>query len=278
VPKLSARERASLPDRAFAYIGPKGERRLPIHDEAHVRNALSRFERVRFEDDGARERARLRLLQAAKRFGIVPVGFITGQLRVERSDRGDLSTLPTGSVTFLLTDIEGSTALLRKLAGGYAAVLRDVRGTIRTVVRRHGGLKVDAHGDEYFSVFEQPGPAVTAAIDIHRALHERAWPGDLPVRVRAGIHTGRPTLTDSGYVGLSVHMTARICAVGHGGQIIISGKTRTAVRDSMPSGVRIRDLGQVRLAGLGRREALYQVSAPGLPARFPSLRTNEPGA
>ncbi|MEA2550341.1 MAG: hypothetical protein QOE25_110, partial [Actinomycetota bacterium] len=159
-----------------------------------------------------------------------------------------------------------------------AGVLRDVRGTIRTVVRRHGGRKVDATGDEYFSVFERPGPAVAAAIDIHRALDDRAWPGDAPVRVRAGIHTGRPTLTDTGYVGLAVNTTARICAVGHGGQIIISEKTRAAVRDAMPAGVRIRDLGRVRLAGLARTETLYQVSAPGLPSRFPSLRTTAPDA
>ncbi|MEP7059619.1 MAG: adenylate/guanylate cyclase domain-containing protein [Actinomycetota bacterium] len=272
--KLSAGERAGLPDRAFAYIGPKGERRLPIHDEAHVRNALSRFERVKFEDDAARERTRLRLLRAAKRYAIVPVGFITGQIRTEGSDRGsDLSSLPTGSLTFLLTDIEGSTILLRQLAGAYGGVLRDVRGIIRTVVRRHRGRKVDAHGDEYFTVFERPGSAVQAAIDIQHAMHERTWPRDLSVRVRAGLHTGRPTLTESGYVGIAVHTTARICSAGHGGQIIISGKTMIATRDLMPAGVTIRDLGQVRLAGLGRAVALHQVCAPGLPTRFPSLRT-----
>ncbi len=96
--KLNARERASLPDRSFAYIDSGGRRRLPIHDEAHVRNALGRFERIRFEDDAAREKARRRLLIAAKKYGIVPVGFITGQLRSERSDRSpDFSTLPTGA-------------------------------------------------------------------------------------------------------------------------------------------------------------------------------------
>ena len=120
--KLSARERSELPDRAFAYIDAGGNRRLPIHDEAHVRNALGRFERVKFEDDSARDRARRRLLNAAKRYGIVPVGFIAGQLRSERSARTpDYSTFPTGVVTFLLTDIEGSTMLLNRLGDGYAA-------------------------------------------------------------------------------------------------------------------------------------------------------------
>src|SRR5206468_3397263 len=187
--RLSARERASLPDRAFAYIDPEGRRRLPIHDEAHVRNALGRFERVRFEDDLARERARRRLLNAAKKFGIVPVGFITGQLRSERSDRSpDFSMLPTGAVTFLLTDIEGSTLLLSRLGDGYAPLLKDVRGVIRNAVRRCGGHKVDAHGDEYFSVFEHAAPALEAAVDIQRSLREQIWSDGVDVRVRAGIH------------------------------------------------------------------------------------------
>ena len=143
--RLSTRERAKLPDKAFAYIDGDGHRRLPIHDEAHVRAALGRFERVRFEDDAARERARRRLLNAAKKYGIVPVGFITGQLRSERNARGpDFSTFPTGTVTFLMTDIEGSTLLLRELGEDYAAVLKDVRAIIRSAVRRCGGRKVDA--------------------------------------------------------------------------------------------------------------------------------------
>src|SRR6266576_2870790 len=130
--RLKVTERASLPDSAFAYIDSRGRRRLPIHDEAHVRNALARFGRVSFENDAARERARKRLLNAAKKYGIVPVGFITGQLRTERRfGAADLASLPTGQVTFLLTDIEGSTALLRQLGEGYPAVLNEVRRIIR---------------------------------------------------------------------------------------------------------------------------------------------------
>jgi class 3 adenylate cyclase len=271
--KLSARERASLPDRAFAYIDSEGRRRLPINDEAHVRAALGRFERVRFENDAARERARRRLLIAAKKYGIVPVGFITGQLRSERSDRSpDFSTLPTGAVTFLLTDIEGSTLLLGRLRDDYAPLLKDVRGIIRNSVRRCGGYKVDAHGDEYFSVFEQAAPAIETAVDIQRSLRERAWPGDVDVRVRAGIHSGRPTLTDSGYVGLSVHTVARLCSVAHGGQIVVSGKTKAAVMGSMPAGIRLRSLGRRPLAGLSQSEMLFQVHAEGLLTGFPPLR------
>src|SRR5512132_3774328 len=127
--RLVASKRARLPASAFAYVDSQGRRRLPIHDEAHVRNALGRFDRVAFEDDAAREKARRRLLVAAKKYGIVPVGFITGQLRSERSP--DFSAFPTGTVTFLLTDIEGSTRLLGLLGEGYAALLMGGRGLIR---------------------------------------------------------------------------------------------------------------------------------------------------
>jgi class 3 adenylate cyclase len=270
--RLSSRDRASLPDRAFAYVDSEGRRRLPIHDEAHVRNALGRFERVTFEDDAARERARRRLLNAAKKYGIVPVGFITGQLRSERVDR-DFSTLPTGSVTFLLTDIEGSTLLLGHLGDGYAALLKDVRSIIRNAVRRAGGRRVDAHGDEYLSVFEHAAPAIESAVSIQRSLSERIWPNGVDVRVRAGIHSGRPTLTDTGYVGLSVHTVARLCSVAHGGQIVVSGKTKVAMAGSMPAGIRLRSLGRHPLAGLSQSEALFQVHAEGLLTGFPPLRT-----
>src|SRR6188472_1379531 len=115
MPLLSGRDRARLPDKAFAYVDSSGERRLPIHDESHVRNALSRFNQVVFEDDAARNRARTRLLTAAKRFGLMPIGFVTGQLRAHGS-----RDLPKGTVTFLMTDIEESTALMLKLEERYS--------------------------------------------------------------------------------------------------------------------------------------------------------------
>jgi class 3 adenylate cyclase len=275
VAKLTARERAKLPERAFAYVDAKGRRRLPIHDEAHVRNALARFDRVPFEDDAARDRARRRLLLAAKRFGIVPVGFIDGQVRSERSIRStDLSSLPTGTVTFLLTDIEGSTGLLRQLGQSYAPVLREVRSLLGASVRRAGGRKVDAHGDEFLAVFARPAPALVAAVEIQRALTERTWPRGLEVRVRAGIHGGRPMLTETGYVGLSVHTVSRVCSVGHGGQIVVSAQTKAAAAGAMPAGMRLRTLGSHRLAGLPRAAPLFQLEAKGLGMRFPPLRTS----
>ena len=263
--KLSARERADLPDRAFAYIDSQGRRRLPINDAAHVRNALARFGRVAFEDDAARDRARQRLLNAAKRFGIMPVGFIDREIRGKSS-----VVLPTGAVTFLLTDIEGSTALLQQLGDDYAGLLRDVRASLRRSVQVAGGHTVDAHGDELFAVFEQPEAAVLAAIEMQSALRDGAWPGKASVLVRAGIHAGRPTLTDSGYVGLSVHTVARICSVAHGGQIVISSQTVEGI--AAPTGVTFRSLGEHRLAGLPHAHELFQVHMKGMRTRFPPLR------
>jgi class 3 adenylate cyclase len=272
VAKLTSTERAGLPDRAFAYIDARGRRRLPIHDEAHVRNALARFDRVEFEDEAARERARRRLLNAAKRFGIVPVGFVAAQLRPDRGSP-DFSSLPTGSVTFLMTDIEGSTRLVERLGDGYAAVLRDIRAAVRAGARRNGGRRVDSHGDEYLLVFERPEAAILAAVEIQRALALRSWPEDLECRVRIGIHTGRPTLTESGYVGVALSTVSRVCFVGHGGQVLVSGQTRTALGSAAPTGARFRRLGSRRMPGLSAPVSLYQVVADGLAASFPPLRT-----
>jgi class 3 adenylate cyclase len=266
VARLSSRDRANLPDRAFAYVDSTGRRRLPIHDAAHVRNALARFDRVVFESDEAKDRARQRLLSAAKRHGIMPVGFLTSQLRAARG-----AVLPSGAVTFLLTDIEGSTGLLHRLGDGYADLLRSVRRLTDDTVRSHGGARVDAHGDEYFAVFDRPAAALAAAVAQQRALAEHPWPAGLDVRVRAGVHSGRPTLTDSGYVGLSVHAVARICSVAHGGQVLVSGQTVAAVGE-LPEGLGLTDLGSHRLAGLPGEERLFQVVAAGLGQQFPPLR------
>jgi class 3 adenylate cyclase len=228
---------------------------------------------VPFENDAARERARKRLLNAAKRYGIVPVGFMASQIRSERgAGTRDFSSFPAGSVTFLLTDIEGSTPLAGRLGDGYAGLLRDVRSIIRDAVRRCSGRTVDAPGDEYLSVFERPHPALEAAMHIQRSMRERPWPDGIDLRVRAGLHSGRPTLTDGGYVGLAVNTVARVCWVGHGGQIVISSQTKAAVERSMPAGVRFRSLGRHRLSGLTDPVKLYQVHARGLATDFPPLR------
>lgn len=383
--RLDARKRARLPKSAFAYVDARGHGRLPIHDEAHVRNALARFNQVAFGDEAAREGARKRLLNAAKKYGIVPVGFITGQLRSERThaaagrlvielgrhgapgqlerrlrsvlrdptlavlywsdaagayrdgegrpvalpaeadhravtylerqgrpmtalvhDRKvledpaltetvlaavrfvvekerlhgqiaatstDAAALPTGFVTLLMTDIEGSTRLLNRLGDRYGALLNGVRGLIRTAVSRSEGREIDARADEFFAVFERPAAAVHAAVEIQRAVERRAWPDRLAVRVRVGIHSGRPTLTDAGYIGLAVHTAARVCATARGGQVVASADTKTAAEGSTPGGVTFHSLGRRRLPGLPAATALFQVRAPGLRARFPGPGT-----
>jgi class 3 adenylate cyclase len=269
VPPLSAKERAQLPNSAFAYIDSRGRRRLPIHDAAHVRNALARFSQVAFEDDDARDRARSRLLRAAKRHGIMPIGFISAQLQPQRK-------LPTGHVTFLLTDIEGSTELLGRLDDRYASLLTDVRRRVRAAVRHAGGREVSARGDDVFAVFEGAPAALNAALAIQRAMDAGGWPGGVEVRLRIGLHRGRPALTDTGYVGLSVHAAARICFAAHGGQIVMSSAVRAAVLESLPDGVSLRGLGAWRFRGLREPVDLFQVAAADLLADFPPLRSAVP--
>jgi class 3 adenylate cyclase len=272
--QLGAADRARLPDSAFAYVDSRGRRRLPIHDAGHVRNALARFNQVAFEDDAARDRARKRLLNAAKKFKIVPVGFITNQLQSERelARRGDEPALPSGFVTMLLTDIEGSTGLVHRLGDRYGELLERVRALLRdTAIVSHGHV-VETRADEFFAVFEQPVAALSTALTVQREL--RAWPsaGDEDVRVRVGIHSGYPRLAKANYIGMAVHAAARICNASHGGQIVVSGDFRTAVGTPLPSGVRLRKLGTYALRGLPDDVELYQVVAKGLPSRFPPLR------
>jgi class 3 adenylate cyclase len=269
MPPLRAKERAQLPDSAFAYIDSGGRRRLPIHDAAHVRNALARFSQVAFEDEGARDRARTRLLRAAMKHGIMPIGFISAQMQPERK-------LPKGHVTFLLTDLEGSTELLGRLGDQYAPLLADVRRRVRAAVRQAGGREVSARGDDLFAVFERAPAALEAALAIQRAMDAGGWPGGIDVRLRIGLHRGRPELTATGYVGLSVHAAARICFAGHGGQIVMSSAVRSAVLESLAEGVSLRSLGAWRFRGLPEPVDLFQVEAADLIADFPPLRSAVP--
>ena len=274
--RLAPAERSNLPDRAFAYVDSRGRRRLPIHDESHVRNALARFGRVEFESDDARDRARTRLLAAAKKFKIVPVGFIAGQLQAERALPPNTSEhpLPSGVVTLLMTDIEGSTTLVQRHDTHYATLIEDVWTALRASVAAAGGHEVEARADEFFAVFESPRAAVDAAADIQRALPRRTWPGDAQVRVRIGVHSGYPTSTKQNYVGVDVNTTARICAVGHGGQIVVSANTREAVKATAPTGLGFRALGTHQLRGVVAPVSLFQVAAAGLTSKFPPLRTS----
>jgi class 3 adenylate cyclase len=270
--RLDSTNRADLPNSAFAYVDSHGRRRLPINDEAHVRNALARFSQVKFEDERARERARKRLLNAAKKYGIVPVGFITGQLQSERELGQAIARepvqLPDGFVTMLLTDVEGSTELVRRLGDRYGELLVDLRAILRETAIRHRGEVVETRADEFFAVFERPASAIETAVAIQRELRTRTWPDQLDVRVRIGIHSGFPTLTEDNYIGMPVHTAARISAVAHGGQILVSADTRDAAREVTTDGVRFLGVGRFRLRGLPEPVSLYQVAAKGLAVRF----------
>jgi len=276
VPPLDSSTRAKLPNSAFAYVDGQGQRRLPIHDAAHVRNALARFGQVTFEDDDARERARVKLLRAAKKFGIVPVGFITGQLDSEREHgrrrAREPVSLPSGFVTMLMTDIESSTALVHQLGDSYGTLLDDVCGIVTKSVERGHGHLVEARADECFAVFESPAAAIDAAVTTQRELQGRTWLDGVHVRVRIGIHSGWPTRTDTNYIGMAVHTAARVCDAGHGAQIVVTGDTREAVKGAVPEGVRFRALGTFRLRGIPEPVPLYQVATKGLPTRFPAPR------
>src|SRR5262245_10464673 len=161
--------------------------------------------------------------------------------------RADVS-FPQGTVTFLFTDIEGSTRLLQALGDGYADVLADHRRTLRAEFARHGGVEVDTEGDAFFVAFPKASDALAAAAAVREALAEG------PIRVRMGLHTGEPTVTEEGYVGIDVHRAARIAAAGHGGQILVSQSTRDLVGAD-----RLRDLGMHRLKDLAAPERLYQL-------------------
>jgi class 3 adenylate cyclase len=272
---LDAKKRASLPNSAFAYVDSKGNRRLPIHDEAHVRNALSRFNQVKFESRDAKERSFRRLLKAAAEYGIAPVGFVTRQLReAGRSD--ETAELPSGLVTLLLSDIEGSTGLVQELGPGYPDLLDEVRRVIREVVDTHQGYEVDARADEFFAAFARADDAIAAALAIQRAMDGLSGSGGHRVRVRIGIHSGSPAVTDTGYVGLPVHVLARVASAGHGGQILIT----TAARDEVGAGLgdlAVRSLGRFLLQGLPAEEELIQVWASGLESDFPAPRVADSG-
>ena len=174
-----------------------------------------------------------------------------------------MTRLPTGTVTFLFTDIEGSTKLLRDLGDHYAKVLADHRSALRAAFAQHGGVEVDTQGDAFFVAFARPSDAVAAAASAQRSLEAS------PVRVRMGIHTGQPTCTDEGYVGIDVHRAARICAAGHGGQVLVSRATRVLLEPANE----LRDLGEHRLKDLAEPEWLFQLILADRTEQFPPLRS-----
>ena len=185
-----------------------------------------------------------------------------------------MSELPEGTVTFLFTDIEGSTELLKRLGKRYGEVLEDHARILRKAAASHDGREIDSQGDSFFFAFARANAALGAAVVAQRALATHEWPGGVEVRVRMGLHTGEPSVGGERYVGLGVHRAARIGAAGHGGQVLLSNATRELVEDEV-DGVVVRELGLYRLKDIDRPERLFQLDIDGLPAGFARLKAEK---
>src|SRR5262245_3448634 len=182
-----------------------------------------------------------------------------------------MAGLPQGTVTFLFTDIEGSTRLLNQLGDRYSAVLDVHRRILREAVAARDGREVDTQGDSFFFAFARANAAVGAAAAAQWELAAHEWPEDAVVRVRMGLHTAEPEVGPERYVGLGVHRAARIGAAAHGGQVLLSGSTRTLIEERV-GGVSVRELGTYRLKDFDSPERLYQLEIEGLESRFPPPR------
>jgi len=187
-----------------------------------------------------------------------------------------MSTLPGGTVTFVFTDIEGSTQLLQELGDeSYGRVSGDHRRLVRETFGARGGTEIDTQGDAFFFSFPRARDAVAAAVDAQRALDAHEWPDGKEVRVRMGVHTGEPHVGEEGYLGLDVVRAARISAAGHGGQILISETTRALLGNQLPEGVAVHDLGQQHLKDV-QHEHIYELTIDGRSLADKPLKTEKP--
>jgi len=185
----------------------------------------------------------------------------------------ETQNLPSGTVTFLFTDIEGSTQLLQQLGEKYATLLTEQQQLVRESCERHKGSVVGSEGDSFFVAFSSAVDAIEAVVGAQRALTAHRWPGGVKVRVRMGLHTGEPQINSANYVGIDVHRAARIAAAAHGGQVLLSQRTYEMVEGKLPNGAALRDLGEHRLKDLRQPKHLYQLDITGLPAEFPPIKS-----
>jgi YVTN family beta-propeller protein len=186
-----------------------------------------------------------------------------------------MTDLPSGAVTFLFTDIEGSTRLVKQLRERYPEVLHQHQRLLRAAFDAHGGYEVDTQGDSFFVAFSSARDGLLAAVDGQLALVGHSWPDGSQIKVRMGLHTGQAIASDGRYTGLAVHRAARIGAAGHGGQILVSQATQTLLEDEEEDlHIFLHDLGEQRLKDLDRPVRLYQAASEGLPADFPPVRTD----
>ena len=194
--------------------------------------------------------------------------------------------LPGGTVTFVFTDIEDSTELLKRLGDDYREVLTAHRRIVRDTFTRSDGIEIDTQGDAFFFVFPRARDAVAAAVEAQRAHASETWAREVDVRVRIGLHTGEPTVHEEGYVGLDVVRAARICTVGRGGQILLSETTRALLGSGLPEGVSVFPLGERHLRGIDEPERVFEIAIDGLdveptvaaapPAPAPATPPSEP--
>jgi len=194
-----------------------------------------------------------------------------------RDDRG-VSEHRAATATFLFTDIEGSTQLLTTLRERYATLLEEHHRLLRAIFADFGGTEIDNQGDSFFVAFHRAQDAVSAAAEIQRALAKHEWPDGVELRVRIGLHTGEAHATGERYIGLSVNRAARISAIGHGGQVLVSQTTAQHVEDDIDhlDGLSLKDLGERQLKDIARPVRIYQLDVDGLPTRFPTLKAPRP--
>jgi predicted ATPase/class 3 adenylate cyclase len=183
-----------------------------------------------------------------------------------------MQSLPSGTVSLLFTDIEGSTGLISRLGSAYGDALDGQRDVLRKAWSENGGVELGVEGDSFFVAFQTAPDAVAAAAQAQRDLASYPWPAGMPVRVRMGVHTGTPTVHGDSYVGMDVHRAARIASAAHGGQVVLSSSTTALVEDALPPKTALRDLGAHHLKDLPRTEHLHQLTIEGLPSEFPPLR------
>jgi len=213
--------------------------------------------------------------------GVEPSGktraLYEGLLKGEKKVR-PTSSPPTGTITFLFTDIEGSTRLLDKMGDQYTIALSDHHEILRTSIQKWNGREMDTQGDSFFVAFTYAKDAVLCAVEAQRALIAHSWPQGESLRVRMGLHTGEPLIASIGYVGMDVHRAARIGDASHGGQILLSQTTRELVEQDLPKGMSILDLGEYRLKDMQFPTSIYQLVAEGLPAEFAPIITKLTGS
>jgi class 3 adenylate cyclase len=175
-----------------------------------------------------------------------------------------MTTLPSGTVTFVFSDIEGSTALVKRFGDAYGDLLTTHRRLVRDTFAGYGGIEIDTQGDAFFFAFARARDAVAAAVDVQRAHAEYDWPEGADVRLRMGLHTGEPTVGDEGYHGLDVVRAARLGGIGGGGHVVLSETTRALLGSALPEGVSVHPLGERRLKDIDEPERVYELDIEGV--------------